>query len=125
MPHPPIVFGSSKDIIRPFWRVWYYDPERKEVVPLAHYKDKAKSDIAAFEFAHSAASLEDPKASDNILNEKDANPSPVPPKIEALFRGLAEDAIRISETPQPGKAVVTVRKTPDDTVYAVRFPENG
>lgn len=84
-----------------------------------------KGDAAAFDLAHSAASLEDPKASDDILGAKDSSPSPVAPKIETLFRGLAEDAIRISEAPQPGKAVVTVRMTPDDTVYAVRFPENG
>ena len=122
MPHTPIVFGSSKDLLRPLWRVWFYDAERKTPISLAHYTNKEKSDKAAFELAHAAAKLEEPKARYEILGNRDADPGPLPQKIEILLRALADDAIRISEEPEKGKATVSVRSTPDDRVHVVRFP---
>jgi hypothetical protein len=123
MPLTPIVFGSSKDIILPFWRVWFYNAENKESIPLAHYWNKFNSDIAAFNLAHSVASMSDVKEQDEVLKLKDQEPKPLSDKLQFLFGALAEKAITASEEPTDGKSAVTVHTTPDDTVYAVRLPE--
>jgi hypothetical protein len=121
MSHTALIFGSSKDLLSPYWRVWSYDDETKTPIPLGHFKDKARSDTAAFDLAHSAGSVESPDGMDAILASKDSPPAPLPPKISVLLATLAEDAIRMSEAAEPGKSKVTVRHTPDDTVYVVRF----
>jgi hypothetical protein len=120
MSRPHLVFGSSKDLLRPFWRVWTYDANKREVLPLAHYNDKTKSDAAAFDLAHAAGSFEKPSVSDDILSGKDSEATPLYSKIAGMLATLAEDAIQTSEVPEETKSAVTVRHTPDDSIYVVR-----
>ena len=123
MPLTPIVFGSSKNSIHSFWHVWFYDAQNKTSIPLAHYRTKIASDTAAHDLAYSAASLSDPKEQNEILKQRDEDPKALTETLQLLFGALAEKAIAASEEPTKGKSTVTVHKTPDDTVYAVRLPE--
>jgi hypothetical protein len=121
MPRTCLVFGSSQDLLQPFWRVWSFDDQDGSVIPLAHFDTKVRSDTAAFELAHAAGRFEDPAAMDAILAAKTSLPTPLPPKLVTLFTTLAQKAIATSEAPEPGKTTVTVNTTPDDRVHVVRF----
>jgi hypothetical protein len=121
MPRTALVFGSSKDLQLPFWRVWSFDDEDGSVIPLAHFDTKTRSDTAAFDLAHAAGRLEDPAGMDTILAARTSAPTPLQANSIHLFSTLARKAIADSEAPEPGKTTVTVNVTPDDRVHVVRF----
>lgn len=122
MAQTPLVFGSSHDRVRDRWCVWLYDLERREVIPLAEYRDKNKSDTAAFDLAHASGSLEDAGVCDRILDGKETEVAVLSPELAGLFAKLATDAVNTSEVPKAGQTSVSVRKTEYDTVHVVRFP---
>lgn len=117
------VFGSSKDTLLPFWRVWFYDTESKTAVPLAHYRDKGESDIAAFDLAESAMRLRDPDSQDHILAGRDADPAPLPPEVKKMIEILALEAIQNTPPAEPTEVSNGAhRREPDDIVWVVRWP---
>lgn len=104
------------------WCVWSFDIQHGDVIPLAEYRDRAKSDTAAFELAHASGKLEDAAVCDRILNGKESEVAVVDAELRELFGKLAADAV-LESTPSKGKqSAISVRKTGDDTVYVVQFP---
>ncbi len=124
MAHAALIFGSSKDWLDSFWRVWTYSNAVQIPFPLAHFYDQARSDTVAFELAHSAAAFENSLGIniDGLLATRDSSPTPLPPKVASRYAGLAEEAIRSSLPPESARPKVTVKRTPDDIVYVVRIP---
>jgi hypothetical protein len=121
MPYSALIFGSSKDLLFPYWRVWTYDDEEKLVIPLAHFNEKIKSDTAAFDLAHAACNLEDSAVIGGILASRDSAPTPLPQKIFDLLAHFAEEAIEKSEAAVSGKSVISVFHRPEDIVYVVKI----
>ena len=119
MPRPHLVFGSSKDLLRKWWRVWTYDAETRQVMPLGEYADQVKSDVAAFDLAHSSASWELTWLIPEILAGKDSDPMPLSEGLTRMLAVLAEDAIQMSQAPEQSKSAVTTTNTPDNTVHVV------
>ncbi|MCK6479438.1 MAG: hypothetical protein L6R43_04600 [Planctomycetes bacterium] len=123
MDQPFIVIGSSKDTLDAFWRVWVYDDATKTPVPRGHYREKRKADTVAFDLVHATAKQASESEIEAILSDRDADPTPLRPKVAVMLGCLAEEAIRMApQLAEPGKAGITVlSKQPEDTIHVVRF----